>query len=406
MSRTKQTPRGESSSHRPSGMATARFTGAEEEAEQQADAPGKETEDSQNWPEYGEDNPSGSKPTCKGDPPQQEEGGAEAPPEGNPPPPPQETQPSMSKDPTDAPAPVDPTVAPLATAPTQDPAVAKPAEAEEETPPKLTACVKSYKQAGKTWLDTVLDRKEQAYTTLYDRLSQIGTKHKENLDLAVRDQVFASIKDRSGKCLSKDPFTRYVELEDPPEKQKYRLTGDAKEALRDYYDAINTLSEAQLNFARSTRVLEQKITSKSVFLDIIRQMQLPAVQVSVRTIEEEEQLKNMTYREVTLLTHLPNFKRLYPNANEQTRTLAAFMYYVIHKQITGLPSFTDGPGNRVWMPDNTIQEAGDWKEAAKRTRQDTHHKVRKERRRGSSSGRCHPSQEGESHTERQNRRPH
>ena len=65
-------------------------------------------------------------------------------------------------------------------------------------------------------------------------------------------------------------------------------------------------------------------------------MQLPAVQVSVRTIKEEEQLKNMTYREVTLLTHLLNFKRLYPNANEQMRTLAAFMYYVMYEQITGL----------------------------------------------------------------------
>ena len=45
-------------------------------------------------------------------------------------------------------------------------------------------------------------------------------------------------------------------------------------------------------------------------------MQLPAVQVSVRAIEEEEQLKNMMYREVTLRTHLPDFKRLNPNANE------------------------------------------------------------------------------------------
>ena len=101
---------------------------------------------------------------------------------------------------------------PHAAAPTQDPTAAK---AEEETPPELTAYVKSYKQAGKTWLDTVLDRKEQAYITLYDRLSKIGKKHKENLDQAVRDQVFASIRDRSGKCLSEDPITMYVEQEDP-----------------------------------------------------------------------------------------------------------------------------------------------------------------------------------------------
>ena len=45
----------------------------------------------------------------------------------------------------------------------------------------------------------VLDQKEKAYDTLYDRLVKIGTKHKEYLDQAVKEQVFASIKDRSGK---------------------------------------------------------------------------------------------------------------------------------------------------------------------------------------------------------------
>ena len=87
MTKSKQTPHEGSSSHRPRGMATARFAGAEEETEQQADTPGQETEDSQNWPEYGEDNPSTIKPTGKGDPTQQEEGGAEAPPKENQPPP-------------------------------------------------------------------------------------------------------------------------------------------------------------------------------------------------------------------------------------------------------------------------------------------------------------------------------
>ena len=117
---------------------------------------------------------------------------------------------------------------------------------------------------------------------------------------------------------------------------------DAKEALKDYYNTVNTLSEAQANLAHSTMVLEEKIEDKTVFLDIIRQMQLPAVQVSIRTIEEEEQLKNMMYRDVTLHTHLPDFRRLNPNATEQTRTLAAFMYFVLYEQITGLQASQTG----------------------------------------------------------------
>ena len=50
MVRTKQTPHRGSSSHRPRGMATARFAGAEETELQFEDVPGEETEDSQDWP--------------------------------------------------------------------------------------------------------------------------------------------------------------------------------------------------------------------------------------------------------------------------------------------------------------------------------------------------------------------
>ena len=341
MVRTKQTSRGGSSSHRPGGMVTARFAGAEEGAEQQfADGPGEEeTEDSQEWPDYGEEETGASKSTGKtGDQPQQAEGGPEVPPKENPPP--VDPTPGTSKDPTNAP------LAVPAQDPTQDPTEAKTEEAEVEAPLKLTAYVKSYKQAGKTWLDTVLDKKEVAYNTLYDRLLKIGAKHKENLDQAVKDQVFASIKDRSGKCLSEDKFTMYVEQDNPPQKQSYRLTDDdAKEALKDYYDTVDTLSEAQANLAHSTKVLEEKIEDKTVFLDIIKQMQLPAVQVSIRTIEEEEQLKNMTCRDVTLCTHLPDFRRLNPNATEQMSTLAAFMYFVLYEQITGLQASQTGCAN-------------------------------------------------------------
>ena len=183
---------------------------------------------------------------------------------------------------------------------------------------------------------------EQAYAILYDRLMQIGNPHIDHLENAVRDQVFKSIKDKSGRCLSEDDSAMYVEEEEPPKKPKYKFNDDAKEALQDYYDAVHTLSKAQINFAASATVLEQKIEDKSVFLDIIKQVQLPAVQVSVRTIKEEKKLQGKTYREVTLLTHLPNFRRIYPNANEQTKTMAAFMYYILYEQITGLQKSQTG----------------------------------------------------------------
>ena len=85
MVKTKQTAHGGSSSRRPGGMATARFAGAEEDEPQFEDAPGEETEESQDWPDYGEEETGASKSTGKaGDQPQQAEGGPEVPPKESP----------------------------------------------------------------------------------------------------------------------------------------------------------------------------------------------------------------------------------------------------------------------------------------------------------------------------------
>ena len=86
---------------------------------------------------------------------------------------------------------------------------------------------------------------------------------------------------------------------------------------------------------KSTREMESKIDNKEIFLDIVRQVQLPAVQVMIRMREEEETLEGKTYRELTLSRHLPNYKKIHPKTSEQSRTMAAFIYFVLHEQITG-----------------------------------------------------------------------
>ena len=59
-------------------------------------------------------------------------------------------------------------------------------------------------------------------------------------------------------------------------------------------------------------------------------------------MEEIEQLEGKTYRELTLSQHLPNAKKIYSNATDQTRTMAAFMYFVMYEQITGLKASQTG----------------------------------------------------------------
>ena len=179
------------------------------------------------------------------------------------------------------------------------------------------------------------------HTTLFNKLQQLGDPHIDYFEETNKEQVFKCIRDRTGRYLSEDEFATHIEKEEVGKPPQYRFTGEAKEALKNYHDVVHTLSQTQVNFASSTQVLEKKITDKSVFSDIIRQTQLPAVQVLVRTVEELEKLEGKTYRELTLLGHLPNFRRIFPNATEQTRTMAAFMYFVLHEQITGLrPSQT------------------------------------------------------------------
>ena len=210
MVRTKQTARG-SKAPRPGGMTAAKFAGrgrGDPEA-QFADDPFDIAD--KDLPDVLEDadkpkggGPSTSKSVGKEGEAQiegQAAEGAQAPPEGLPP--------ATIPDPT-APLPG------TSTGPMQDPTI-DPAQDPTQTPGeveiKLTQYVKDYRAAGKVWLDTVVQEKEKAYDTLYDRLQQLGTPHKEGLDQADRQQVYNCIKDRTGMFLSQDENVLYLETE-------------------------------------------------------------------------------------------------------------------------------------------------------------------------------------------------
>ena len=200
----------------------------------------------------------------------------------------------------------------------------------------------AYKAAGKAWLDSVVKDGKEAYIRLFNKLLELGDPYIDNFDQADREQVFKCIRDKAGRFLDNDDFVTYVETEEEKKKPRYILTGDAKVALTDYYDTVHMLCEAQHNFAKSAKVLEEKIEDKSVFLDIIKQVQLPSVKVEIRTVEEMERMEGKTYRELTLMCHLPNFKRINPNTKEQTRTMAVYIYCILYEQITGVRASQTG----------------------------------------------------------------
>ena len=69
---------------------------------------------------------------------------------------------------------------------------------------------------------------------------------------------------------------------------------------------------------------------------------MPSVKVEIRTVEELERMEGKTYRDLTLMCHLPNFKRVNPNTKEQTKTMATYIYCVLYKQITGVRASQTG----------------------------------------------------------------
>ena len=357
MVRTKQTARG-GASHRPEGMATATVTGTsrgktapreqfrdDTEVDTEEDLP-LVLEDDEKQPKEGK--PGASK--SKGKKLAQATEGAEAPPEETPPDPkstkphtdpaPTGPQPGTSKTPTE-----DPTQAP-----TDEPTKPATTNPDEDEPPAPTEYVRAYQAAGKEWLDSVVKDGEAAYTKLFDKLLALGNPYIDNFDQADKEQVFKCIRDKTGRFLDDDDFVTYIETEEEKQKPRYVLTDDAKVALTDYYNAVHTLCEAQQNFAKSTQVLEKKITDKDVCLDIIKQVQLPSVKVEIRTVEEMEKMEGKTYRQLTLMCHLPNFKRINPNAKEQTRTMAAYMYCILYEQITGIRASQTGCATNFKAP--------------------------------------------------------
>ena len=208
----------------------------------------------------------------------------------------------------------------------------------------------AYKAAGKAWLDSVVKDGKEAYIRLFNKLLELGGPCIDNFNQADMEQVFKCIRDKTGRFLNDDDFMTYVETEEEKKKPRYTLTGNAKVALTDYYNAVHKLCEAQQNFAKRTQVLEKKIEDKSVFLDIIKQVQLPSVKVEIRTVEEMERMEGKTYRELMLMCHLPNFKMINPNTKEQTRTMAAYIYCVLYEQITSIRASQTGCASNFRCP--------------------------------------------------------
>ena len=159
--------------------------------------------------------------------------------------------------------------------------------------PGLKEYVDSYMQAAQDWFDNVQEAKINAYMELYDTLLELGKPHIKGLDKADGGAVLASIADKSGQFISEvDKFTVYVSKEDETiMKKPVIVSPEARKSISEYYKAVQEICQSQAIFMQKTRETEAAINDENIFLDIIRQVQLPAVQVMARTRSEEEHSK-------------------------------------------------------------------------------------------------------------------
>ena len=197
---------------------------------------------------------------------------------------------------------------------------------------------------------------------MFDKLLVLGDPYIDNFDQADKEQVFKCIRDKTGRFLDDNDFVMYIETEEEKKKPKYALTGDAKAALTDYYDAVHTLCEAQQNFAKSTQVLEKKITDKEVFLDIIRKS---GDQNSRRNGEaggQDLQTADVDVPSTKLQKDQPQCQRTNQN-NGRIHVLDPVQ--TDHRR----KSVTDRLCHGLQSPNDTIQETDNREETAWQTRQ-------------------------------------
>ena len=162
--------------------------------------------------------------------------------------------------------------------------------------------------------------------------------------------------------LSQDENVLYIEMEEEFEKPKFRLTGEAKEALKKYYDVAHDLCAAQTDFAKATQKLESKVEDKTFFLSIIQQVRLPSVQIHVRTVEKIEQLEGKTYRELTMSQHLPDAREDLLQHNRPNQDNGSFHVLCPVRTDYRPEGIADRMQQRFPVPRNPVQEASDREE--------------------------------------------
>ena len=207
----------------------------------------------------------------------------------------------------------------------------------------------------KLWFEEVVQKKEVAYRELIaSLLSLVEEQGKDkDLQLGLSDfgekevvSVLDSIADTSGKYMG--DIDRYqVEVSKEEEgitRKRFTETkkaSAAQKALDDYYDAARTLCDSQAAYMVALEKLNKQLNDPDKLLAIINHVQLPAVQVTVTTREQEKRQAGVSGEQMVVLEHLPDAEGWKMGRPDKERMVAAWVYFILHKQVTGSTAVQD-----------------------------------------------------------------
>ena len=107
------------------------------------------------------------------------------------------------------------------------------------------------------------------------------------------------------------------------------LGNNAKKAMKEFHDLAKKCCDAQKDLFKQTSMLTEKVPDIETFFKITNFVQLPCIQVSVRTREQNGRLTGQMYHKLALKWYLSDAKKLV-NKSCHTKLLAAFIYYALY----------------------------------------------------------------------------
>ena len=245
----------------------------------------------------------------------------------------------------------------------------------------VVAYMSKCQELAKVWFDQVVKKKEVAYRDLIASLVSLVEGQSKAKDLQVglagssEQQVLGvleSIADMSGKYI--DSISHYqVEVSKEEEEITRKRFTEGKKAsavqtaLDDYYDAAKDLCHSQVAYMVALEKLSRTLDNPDRLLAIINHVQLPAVQVTVTTKEQDKKQAGMSGEEMVIMEHLPEAEPWKVGRKPSERMMATWLYFILHKQVTGSKAGQDKCADKFGCSVTQFKRmiTGKWQEGGK-----------------------------------------